>query len=279
MILLLVLSYVIVGLFYGAFSVFIRAVLPSSLCTSISKPANILENVYIVFLFFILMLSTTVQVNYAETGFRICSLVMGAFTILMVVSSVFYALDKSSNLTAVILIGVFIASYFIPLLLNFNHLKVADFIKGAIYAIFLTPTYANIFTIFAISNIHDVSWGSRPGGNTQDKHAAAKVKFAAAKKEEQYKNYRANFLVVWLGVNVAVGGTITYWSRSGQEIFLLYLGIALSAIISFKLILSTLHKLVSWVHHLRVLCHIRYLPKRAEGSLHQEVRNQVIGKF
>mmetsp|Transcript_6546 Transcript_6546/g.5625 ORF Transcript_6546/g.5625 Transcript_6546/m.5625 type:complete len:419 (+) Transcript_6546:344-1600(+) len=203
-------------------------------------------------------------------------MVMGAFTILMVVCSIYYALDNSQNLTAVALIGIFIASYAIPLLLNFNHLKVVDFFKGAVYGIYLSPTYANIFTIFAISNIHDVSWGSRPGGNTQDKNAAAKVRSAAAQKDELYKNYRANFLIVWLSVNVAVGGVVTYTSRNGQDTFLLGLGIALSSVISVKLVLSTIHKAVSFVHHLRVLCHIRYLPKREEGSLHQEVRDQQI---
>lgn len=71
MILLLILSYIIVGLFYAAFSVFIRAVLPSDTCLSVTQAANVLENVYLIFLFFCLMLSTTVQVNYAETGFRL----------------------------------------------------------------------------------------------------------------------------------------------------------------------------------------------------------------
>jgi chitin synthase len=272
MILLLVLSYVIVGLFYSAFSVFLRAILPSEECLSVTQAANVLENAYLVFMFLCLMLSTTVQVDWAETGFRICSLFMGAFTILMVVCAAFYAFDDDQNAYAVLLLLIFMASYAVPLLLNFAHLKVADFIKGVVYGIYLSPTYTNIFTIFAISNIHDVSWGSRPGSNTMDKNKASKLKAAAAKKDEMYKNYRANFLVIWLSVNIAVGGVVTYASRNGQQDFIFYLGAFLSGVIAVKLICSTIHKVVTWAHILRVKCHIRYLPKPENGGLHNEVR-------
>ena len=80
----MLLSLVLVGSFYGSFSIFLRAILPSDNCLSITRTANVLENIYLVFLFMIIIMSTTVNVDWAETGFRICSAVMGLFTLLMV---------------------------------------------------------------------------------------------------------------------------------------------------------------------------------------------------
>lgn len=33
--------------------------------------------------------------------------------------------------------------------------------------LFLTPTYFNLFTIYAMVNLHDVSWGNREGGGAE----------------------------------------------------------------------------------------------------------------
>lgn len=84
MILQMILSLVLVGSFYGSFSIFLRAVLPSDNCLSITRTANVLENIYLIFLFMVIIMSTTVSVDWAETGFRICSVVMGLFAVVMV---------------------------------------------------------------------------------------------------------------------------------------------------------------------------------------------------
>ena len=65
------LSFIIVGTFYGVFSIFLRAILPSDQCLSVTRAANVLENIYLVFIFVTLVLSTSVRVEWAETGFRI----------------------------------------------------------------------------------------------------------------------------------------------------------------------------------------------------------------
>jgi chitin synthase len=246
MLVLLFLSFILVGLFYAAFSIFMRATFSSDDCYSITSVANVLENLYLIFLFGVLMLSTTVNVDWAEWGFRVCSVFMGAFTILMVVASVFYALDGTTNLFSIVFIGIFIASYIVPLLLNLNNLKIADFLKGAVYGVYMSPTYVNIFTIFAISNIHDVSWGSRP--TTQD----VRVKAAASRKDEMYKDFRANFLIVWLIINIAIGTVVTTTARGDNEYILLGIGIFLASVLFIKLILALLYVLMHWWHQILV---------------------------
>jgi chitin synthase len=243
MIIQTILSFVLVGLFYGAFSIFIRKALPDDDCLNIFKAANLMENLYLIFLLAVLLLSITVDVKYAETGYRVCSFAMGCFSILMVVSTILYAInvdsgDSSANYV-LIFIAVWLLSYIMPLFLNITKLKIEDFIKGVIYCSFLSPTYVNIFTIFAVSNIHDVSWGSRP---TVIDPMTAKVE---GKKQEIYKNYRANFLVLWILVNLATGGTIITLSRNGNEVIIFYVSLGLGIIIAFKIILALIHSIMS----------------------------------
>ena len=114
----MILSFVIVGTFYGVFSIFLRAILPSDECISITSPANIIENVYLIFLFLTLLLSTTVEVQWAETGFRICSIFMGLFTLLMVACSVLFLLDATLNSIGVVVFAIYLLSFGCPLVLN-----------------------------------------------------------------------------------------------------------------------------------------------------------------
>ena len=82
--------------------------------------------------------------------------------------------------------------------------------KGVVFSIYLAPTYINIFTIYSISNIHDVTWGSRPSAQIPKSNEVEK------QKKSKYRNYRAKFLVVWIMVNVTVGYTLVYMSRNEQ---------------------------------------------------------------
>lgn len=84
------------------------------------------------------------------------------------------------------------------------------------------------------------------------------MRAAEAKKEENYMNYRSNFLLLWLGVNLAVGGAITQLSRDGQNkiiffplsnyMIILYLGLALSVVLAIKIIFAFVHVAVSCLH-------------------------------
>ena len=99
--------------------------------------------------------------------------------------------------------------------------------------------YINLFTIFAISNIHDVSWGSRP--------SAANEKFNKVEvvKTIKYKNYRSNCLVIWLILNTFVGYLLVYLSRNGQYYFMLAIGGFLMVVMMLKLLFAVCYRLKS----------------------------------
>ena len=166
MIINMMLSYILVGSFYASYSVFLRAALPNSDCFSFTKAANILENLYLIWLFFILMLSTTVNIMWVESFFRITSLAMGLLTLCIVGFTIYYwILQGLKSLTlSIVFVGVILLSYILPLLTNFTKIKLGSFLKGVVYVIYMAPTYINIITIYSFSNISDISWGSRPAG-------------------------------------------------------------------------------------------------------------------
>ena len=165
MIINMMLSFILVGSFYASYSVFLRAALPNSDCFDFTKPANILENLYLIWLLFTLMLSTTVNIMWVESFFRITSLVMGLLSLCIVVFTIYYWILQGLSISIVFVVVIFL-SYFVPLLTNFTKIKLGSFLKGVVYVIYMAPTYINIITIYSFSNISDISWGSRPAGES-----------------------------------------------------------------------------------------------------------------
>ena len=55
-------SFIIVGVFYGTFSIFLRSAFNSSACTNPLEGANMLENIFILTLWLILVCSLTVKI-------------------------------------------------------------------------------------------------------------------------------------------------------------------------------------------------------------------------
>lgn len=108
--------------------------------------------------------------------------------------------------------------------------------KGVVYAIYLSPTYVNIFTIYSISNIHDVTWGSRPSIEDQSLKAVEK------KKELIYKDYRSKFLIFWTLVNIFVGSGMIYLFDNGKVQIILYIGAFLVIVMFFRILFAIIYK-------------------------------------
>jgi len=115
MIIQMMLSFVIVGSFYAVFNIFLRSYLEYSQCFSFKAPANFVINLYILFLILTMMLSSTIEIQWAENGFRATSIFMGIFTIIMVGSSFLYIGDQLSNTLGIIFLFVYFLSFCLPL--------------------------------------------------------------------------------------------------------------------------------------------------------------------
>lgn len=63
--------------------------------------------------------------------------------------------------------------------------------KGIFHWIFLIPTYINIFLIFAICNMHDISWEK----DTEP------LKMSERARLDEYEEFRAKWVIVWITCN------------------------------------------------------------------------------
>jgi len=102
-------------------------------------------------------------------------------------------------------------------------------IVGILSYIFMTGTYVNIFLIYSICNIHDVSWGNRPDKMTDEEKD----------KADEYKNERTRWVLVWIFFNAAfayLSNIVTSSGNSWCKAYILVLGLAAYMIIIVKFI-------------------------------------------
>lgn len=93
-----------------------------------------------------------------------------------------------------------LAIYVVPFLL-----RPIDFLEnfkgytvGLLSYLLLIPMFTNIFSIYAMANLHDISWGNRPTTGTE---AFTSKDDVQKQTQVNYKAYRANFLFLWFCAN------------------------------------------------------------------------------
>ena len=162
---------------------------------------------------------------------------MGIFSVLMFGSMIVYYDDSKNASLSVIFIGVLASAYILPLFFHYRSLVLMEFLKGIVYLIFMTPTFINIFSIYAVANIHDISWGSRPSGK--------ELKNSDTKREKNmsidYKNYRSNYLIIWLLVNIGAGSAVTGFARNENTNKMFIFSIFMGVMIGLKIFFSIFH--------------------------------------
>ena len=97
-------------------------------------------------------------------------------------------------------------------------LNVRNYILGLASYIFMMPTFINIMQIYAMCNLHDISWGNRP--STQGVEAVTMNQKAQEILKEDYKVFRAYFLYFWLLSNALFGGLTVALNNTGYVKFL-----------------------------------------------------------
>ena len=179
--------------------------------------------VYILLLFMCLIVSLAIPLDRAKPCFTIATAIFGLISICAITGMVGYLAaagftphrsvhDVASNtwttypdthfswlvLAGIIMLTIYLVPFIfrpVDFLENFK-----GYVVGLIAYLVMIPLFANIFSIYAMSNLHDISWGNRPT-------TGAGTEAFTAKREEQrrtelsYKAYRANFLFFWLCAN------------------------------------------------------------------------------
>jgi hypothetical protein len=95
----------------------------------------------------------------------------------------------------------------------------------------MTPTYVNMFLIYAMCNIHDVSWGNRETVMTA----------AETNREDDYKAYRTKWVLIWLLLNCSFGYFINRMEQEGDTIFMVIVAIAALCLLFLRFLGSMLY--------------------------------------
>ena len=195
-----------------------------------------IENLYLFVLFCTGVLSIALNIRFAEFWFRLVSFTMSVLTIIMISSGIwFLATGGGTDHLTTLFFCIVAASYLIPLILNIKRINFCYFFQGLVSIILLTPTYVNIFSIYAICNIHDVTWGSRPTV------VSTEVKQANAKRDVDYKFYRSNILIFWVICNWSISSLLVFLDRRGFAEILFGISIVIAFVTIFKLICCFIH--------------------------------------
>jgi cellulose synthase/poly-beta-1,6-N-acetylglucosamine synthase-like glycosyltransferase len=187
-------SFVIVGCFWLALSICIRRLFDRSGSTEVNTSSDLntfmsgLLIGYIALLIATLVLSLGSKIKDVKFAFQVISiffsLYMGLFLVLLI--KLFFDSWDKVNVLWPVLTTVF--GFFMILVLN-N--AVWSVLIGVIQFLMATPIYINIFTIYAICNIHDVSWGNRASDLTQQEKDMM----------DENEKFRAGWTLLWAFIN------------------------------------------------------------------------------
>jgi hypothetical protein len=96
-----------VGIYFAMFSIFLRAIVDYNVCLKHSLGLGIVESVFFLILVSILLLSVSVDIQWAEIGLQINSCLMGIFALGITALAINFAMEDTQNRIGVIAIGAF----------------------------------------------------------------------------------------------------------------------------------------------------------------------------
>ena len=181
---------------------------------------------YIFLIVMVLILSMALPLEKARTWFNIVATIFGFLTAFSIFGMVYYLAastlwppekrystgDKEwyptgeTNFSYLVLAGAIMLSvYLVPIVMRpLDFLgNMGGYLVGLLSYILLIPVFINVFSIYAFSNLHDVSWGNRPTTTGTGTEAFSADRATQLATEHQYQVFRANVLFIWLCANGA----------------------------------------------------------------------------
>jgi cellulose synthase/poly-beta-1,6-N-acetylglucosamine synthase-like glycosyltransferase len=205
-------SWILVGAFYVSFSISLKRNLQETNndLNKLNKFSTPIIMFYVSTLIAMVVISLSVKPEKVKHFLNILSFIYGLYTILTIIMTLRFIFrdglqitDIQENISILMLVTIIILSFLVLSQKCFKPLCVI--LKGVFQFFFLSGTYVNMFLIYSICNIHDVSWGNRPGGESASELQAA-----------HYESQRITWLIIWIISN----GLFSYffnWVSGGQD--------------------------------------------------------------
>jgi chitin synthase len=241
-VLVAIFSWVLVGGFYLCFSISLKKNLgeDNNDLNKLEKFSTPIIIFYVSTLIALGICSLSSKPQEIKSFLNLISLIYGLFTVATIVLTCLFIFksgfsiesDKLRESTSILMLSFLLLLIILTIFMNgFKTLK--SVMSGFIQFLFLSGTYVNIFLIYSICNIHDVSWGNRPGGEaTEDEQ---KISF-----EKQ----RITWLTVWIISNISFAYFLNWLSGNDDENaikFILYFGWLTCGIIFVKVLAGIIY--------------------------------------
>ena len=142
---------------------------------------TIFSYMYLILLFLCIMVSLSEPVDRGMCKFHCILVVFGIVGYLLYAGLVYtlisngYGEQKKDDLHSsalpvnLLAVGVTISlsSFLMPMLLRPGDFcaNIVRYTVGFVVYLFMFPTFASVLQIYAVCNLHDISWGNRPAGS------------------------------------------------------------------------------------------------------------------
>jgi len=189
-------AWFMVGAFFLAFALMIRKRFPDETDDEGQEElfpiGDTLLNFYSMMIAFVLILSLGVQPNKVEEIFKF---VAGIFALYMMASVYFiinFAMTETFEpMVLYVVMTTVLCFSVVPLL----HCQVCLILRNIIHFLLMTPSYVNIFIIYAMCNTNDCTWGNRPDKPSREE----------TQKRDDFERFRTVWLIVWALSNAIFG--------------------------------------------------------------------------
>jgi chitin synthase len=189
-------AWFMVGAFFLAFALMIRKSFADE--TDAEGKAELfpigdtLLNFYAMMIALVLILSLGVQPNRVEEIFKF---VAGIFSLYMIASVYFiitFAMTETFEpMVLYVVMTTVLCFSIVPLL----HCQVCLILRNILHFLLMTPSYVNIFIIYAMCNTNDCTWGNRPDNPTREE----------IQRRDAFERFRTVWLIVWAISNAVFG--------------------------------------------------------------------------
>lgn len=250
--------------------------------------------IYLMMIILSVFVSIALPIDRAMPYFRVVAVVMSILVLLSIAGICYFmsqqtffpeayvpAEDPSdppvptgeTYFSLLVLAGVIMLSvYMLPFIMRpIDFIKNAKkYIIGFISYMFLMPMFTNIFQIYAMCNLHDISWGNRPTSTGAEAFTANKSN--QAKITGDYAVFRTNFVLMWLGVNIVyfimISQFVQSQSADGSFGYLEIFSLVLAGLVTFRFLFGAIY-IINW--KCKYCCMGRY--KVEEKNLEAEFKD------
>ncbi|CEP01513.1 hypothetical protein PBRA_002119 [Plasmodiophora brassicae] len=169
--------------------------------------ATVLFAVLIVFQFLMAFWNDPVRLSLM---YYCSAILFGVYFIAMVALSIQYSVDQIRAGSPLLLATLFL-TWGMYVVLAVLHGELVTLLTAIIGYVFMMPTFLVIMPIFAFTNVHDVSWGTKDLDSAAfgDANANEKVK---ERVRRRFNMFRITLLLFWIGSNVVLAGAAIYFN-------------------------------------------------------------------